>query len=203
MYRRAAAAKFAVTAALIFGIQVMTFGQPGSVYRLPEGTRLTLKLDAELNSGVSSVNDTFVATVAKPIIVQKQTLVPVGTRVEGRVVKVSPAARGGKGGTLDVAFETIWFSETSRHMSGVLVDPLKPHSSRTYNLLSVFGGAAAGALLGSLAGSGKGALIGGGLGAGTGAGVALFTKGEEVRIPKDREFEIELKKEVILPVIDY
>jgi len=46
-------------------------------------------------------------------------------------------------------------------------------------------------------------LIGAGIGGGVGTAVALLRKGKDVRIRKGEEFEIELRKEVMLPVLDY
>ena len=51
--------------------------------------------------------------------------------------------------------------------------------------------------------SGSGALIGAGVGGGAGTCIALLRKGRDAKIDRGGEFEIELKKEVILPVLDY
>jgi hypothetical protein len=69
--------------------------------------------------------------------------------------------------------------------------------------LSVVGGTALGALFGAVTKTPNGALIGAGIGAGAGTTVALLKKGKDVRVKRSQEFEIELKKEVMLPVQDY
>ncbi|MEQ1924391.1 MAG: hypothetical protein ABL952_17985, partial [Pyrinomonadaceae bacterium] len=74
--------------------------------------------------------------------------------------------------------------------------------SNTFSILSILGGAATGALVGS-ANSPTGALIGAGIGAGAGTGAAMLRKGKDVKIRRGEEFEIELKKDVVLPVLDY
>ncbi len=201
---KTAVTRLVFTTLLIFASYWTTRSQSDSIYRLAPGTRITLKLDAEINSRVSDVNDTFIATVAKPVIVREVILLPVGTIVEGRVIKAAPASVGGKAGTLVLAFESIKFvNGVKREVSGFLVNELRGGSMQTTNLLSILGGAIIGTAIGAAARTGNGALIGAAIGAGAGTGVALARKGKDVRIRKGQEFEIELKKEVVLPVIDY
>lgn len=200
----AAVSKTAALLLLIFANLILVSAQGDSIYRLPAGTRITVKLDADLNSKVSSVNDTFKAFVAKPVINRETVVLPVGTEIEGRVTGVSRAKSGGKNGKLDIVFEWLRLSpDARREIDGVLITKFRTGSTDTLNALSLIGGTATGALIGAAATSGKGALIGAGIGAGMGSGILLFRKGKEMRIAKDDEFEIELKKEVVLPVLDY
>lgn len=203
MHRFACSGKLAALLLLIFANSVLLFAQPDSIYRLPAGTRITLKLDAEINSKVSSVNDTFLATVARPVKVREAVVLPTGTVLEGRVRAVKTAAGGSQGGSLDVVFETIKFPSETRRIEGTMIKPLAERSSNAFTALTVIGSAALGAVIGTATRINGGPLIGGAAGAGAGAAVALAIKGKDVRLKKDQEFEIELKKEVTLPVLDY
>lgn len=189
---------------LFFASFVTVYSQPDSIYRLPAGTKIRLQMDNEINSGVSGVNDTFTATIAEPLKVRETIVLPVGTVIEGRITKVERASTGGKGGSLSVKFETIRFENgEKREIEGILVNQLKAQSSQKANILTVIGGTALGTLLGAVSGTENGALIGAGIGAGAGTGVALARKGKNVRIKTDEKFEIELTKQVTLPVQDY
>lgn len=193
-----------VATLLIFGSYLLAHAQPDSVYRLPVGTRIRLRMDAEVNSKVSSQNDTFTTTIARPVLIRETIVLPVGTIIEGRVSNVVHAASGGKAGTLDLVFETLKFSsDVRRSIDGVLVDKPRTSSGSTFNVLSIVGGAAIGGIVGAVSKSTNGTLVGAGIGAGVGTGIAFARKGKEVRIGKNFEFEIELRKEVILPVLDY
>lgn len=173
-------------------------------FKLQPGTKIRLKMETEINSKVSSVNDTFLTKVAEPVVVRETVVLPAGTVIEGRVVKVAKAAAGGQAGKMEVVFETMRLpGGDKRKIEGVLVNALKAESSQGFNILSVVGGTALGALVGAVSKAENGALIGAGIGAGAGTGVAFARKGKNVRIKTDEEFEIELKKEVVLPVIDY
>lgn len=200
----AAVRKTASLLLLIFANFVIVSAQVDSIYRLPAGTRITVRLETELSSKVASKNDTFKAFVAKDVKNRETVVLPAGTEIEGRVTGVSRAKSGGKNGKLDIVFEWLRLSkDAKREIDGILITKFRTESSSTLNALSLIGGTATGALIGAAAMSGKGALIGAGIGAGMGTGIMLFKKGKELRIAKDEEFEIELKKEVVLPVLDY
>lgn len=197
-------AKVFAIPSLLFVILQAAQGQPPSIYRLPAGTRITLSMDTEIGSRVASVNDTFTATVAKPVIVQDVIVLPFGTVIEGRVLKVRKAGFGGRDGSLQVRFETIRFPDgRKRVIKGVLVNDLKPASGSLITAAAIIGGTAAGALAGAASRTDNGPLIGAGIGAGAGVGVAFLRKGKDVFIRTDEKFEIELKSEVTLPVDDY
>lgn len=175
-----------------------------SIYRLEAGTKIRVRMDNEINSSVASVNDTFTTTIAEPVLVRETIVLPVGTVIEGRITNVERAAGGGKGGSLSVKFETIRFENgEKRAIEGVLMNELKAVSSQKTNILAVLGGVGLGALLGGVSRGSTGALIGAGVGAGAGTGIVLARKGKNVRIKSDEKFEIQLTREVTLPVLDY
>lgn len=175
-----------------------------SIYRLEPGTKIRVSMDNEISSEVAGPGDTFTATIAEPVKVRETIVMPVGTVIEGRVTGVERAGGGGKAGSLTVKFETIRFENgEKREIEGVLVNELKAASSPKTSIIAILGGTAIGALLGAVTKSDHGALIGAGIGAGAGTGIALARRGKNVRIKTDEKFEIELTKQVTLPVLDY
>lgn len=197
-----AATKIFALVFLLFSCSISIKAQ--SIYELQAGTKISLRMDDEINSKVSSVNDTFTATVIEPVIVRNAVVLPVGTVIEGRVVKVAPAAGGGKNGEMEVVFEKLRFKDgEERRIEGVLVKKLYAESSPKAGILAIIGGAALGAVVGAVSNAENGVLIGAGAGAGAGTSVALLRKGKEVRIRSDEKFEIEITKNVTLPVEDF
>ncbi len=159
-------------AVLIFANFTFLIAQSDSIYRLPAGTHIRLRMDIEINSKVSSVNDTFTAVVAEPVVVHDVVVLPRGVVIEGRVASVAHAAAGGHDGKLEVVFESLRFSnELQRRIDGVMVTSIRAERSRFMSII--------------------------------GRTSVFLIKGKDVRLREDQEFEIELKKEVILPVIDY
>jgi len=189
---------------LIFGNSIIAAAQTDSIYRLPAGTPIRLRMDVELSSKFASANDTFTATVAKPVIRDDVVVLAEGTQIEGRVLSSSAASTASKDGRMDVVFESLKLEGTpKRSIEAVMQEPLSERSSSGPSMLSIVGGAAAGALIGSVTNTRTGIILGASLGAGAGAGVALARKGKDVRIRQNEEFEIVLKRDVVLPVRDY
>jgi len=176
--------------------------QTDSIYRLPAGTKIKLNLDAELSSKVASVNDTFIASVASPVSVREVVMVPAGTQIEAKVVAVEQADAGGQHGRLELTFTSLTISGKRRAIDASMTVEGRDETRRRFAVLSIIVGLAAGAAVGA-ASSTRGAALGAGIGGASGTAVALLRKGKEARVGKGQEFEIELKKEVILPVLDY
>ncbi len=193
----------------IFSLFFVSFvpaeAQSNSIYQLPAGTKIRVQMDNEINSKVSGVNDTFTTTIVEPVEVREAVVLPIGTIIEGRIINVKRAATGGQNGDLTISFETMRFDNgDKRAIEGVLVNKLKAESSSSAaNVLTIAGGTVLGGIFGAVSKTGSGALIGAGVGAGIGTGIVFLKKGGEVRIKADEEFEIELTKNVTLPVRDY
>ncbi len=189
---------------LIFANLIFVHSQDDSIYRIKAGTKIRLRMDSEINSKVASVDDTFTATTVEPVSVRGSIMLQVGTVFEGRVVEVATASSGGENGQLELAFTMLRLDRgQERQIDGVLVNSLKTGSARTFSTISILGGTIIGTVFGTLSKADNGPLIGAAAGAGAGTGIALLRKGKNVRIKSGEEFEIELKKDVILPVLDY
>lgn len=189
---------------LIFASTGFLYAQPDTLYRLPAGTKIKLKLGAELKTGVSSVGDTFIAKVAEPIRREGEIVLPEGTAFEGRITSAEKAKIGGRDGELKFAIEHLLVGDDIRRsVSTKVLTRFAADSSRLLRAASIVGGTAVGALIGYAAGDSSGALVGAGIGAGVSTGTAVLQRGNEVRIRKDQTFVIELKEDLILPVLDY
>jgi hypothetical protein len=200
---KSAFARTAILSVLIFADLGILNAQSDSIHKLPAGTRLQLKMDVELSSKVASANDTFTCSLAKPVAVRDIVVLPVGTVVTGRV-RSATAAGPGRNGELDVVFESLRIPMLpASTLDAELVELIRPRSSSYVKALSIIGGGLAGAIVGAAARGGPGAAIGAGAGAAGGTAIALFRRGKDARIREDQQFEIVLKRDVTLPVLDY
>jgi hypothetical protein len=189
----------------------------GSAYTLPVGTVIRVRMDNGITSKSANVNDTFTTTVSAPVFVRSVEVVPIGTTIEGRIVKVGHAKRGGTEGFIAVAFETMKLPGGAvRKIAGELSDIdeesdptdsdpqiIEGDGAAIENVTFIAGGAGAGAVVGGLTKGGSGAAIGGALGAGVGALASYFRKGEEAVIKPNAEIGVILKQSVTLPAQDY
>ncbi len=190
---------------LLFAIFISANAQTdSSIYQLQTGTKIRVRMDNEINSKVSSENDTFTVRIVEPLKVRESVVLPIGTIIEGRITKVKRAALGGKSGSLEVSFETLLSPDGGKQkIEGVPVNQLNAESNSTATVLTIISGTAIGGIVGAISKTQNGALIGAGIGAGAGASAAFLRKGKDVKIRADEEFEIKLLKEVSLPVQDY
>lgn len=192
-----------------------------SPFTLPAGTVIRVKMDNGITSRSASVNDTFTTTVAAPVFVRSVEVIPAGTVIEGRVVKVGHAKRGGGAGFINISFETLKLRDgITRKIAGELGAGEENDASNTdadidagdidgsegaptTSVGFIAGGAGAGALVGGLARGGGGAVIGGALGAGAGALASFLRKGEEAVIKTDAQLSVVLRQSVTLPATDF
>ena len=194
---------FAVSS-LVFLNFISAAAQIAPVNVLPEGTRIRVRMDTEVNSKVASAGDTFLVRTVEPVRNRGVAVLPGGAVIEARITAARRAAMGGTDGALEIRFERLRVGqEETIPLNAVLAAPLKKESRGLFNLVTIAGATAAGALIGSASDTSSGVAIGALIGAGAGAGTALLRKGRDVRIKTDEEFDIELKRELVLPTTDY
>jgi hypothetical protein len=198
-----AAKIFTVISILFFAISTRA-QTSDSIYKIPKGTRIRLRMDNEINSRVSTVGDTFTAVAVAPVIINGVERLPAGTVIEGKITGVKKAAFGKSHGSFKVKFDTLYFSKDTRLLlDASLISSEKPKSSSATGALTIAGATGAGALIGTLLDKTRGALVGAGIGLGISTGAILLQKGEEARITAGEEFEILINQDVILPAPDF
>ncbi|MGC8550608.1 MAG: hypothetical protein ACP5M4_13000 [Acidobacteriaceae bacterium] len=151
---------------------------------IPAGTRIEVRTDQDLGSKISRTGDTFTATVAHPVVVNGQVVIPQDSRAEGLVVVAKPLGRFAGNAELALRLERISVGNHSFPvMTSSIADVEKGKGRRTGIMAG--GGGALGAIIGGIAGGGKGALIGGLAGAGAGTAGSAFTGNKQIVIPAE------------------
>ena len=195
----------------VFAVSTLIFlsfsfvpAQGDSLYELPAGTRIKVRMDTEISSKVNSAGDTFIVRVIEPVSNQGAVVVPKGVIIDGRITGVNRAEFGGVNGRLDVEFVRLRLDrDNAIALDARLVKPVKPASRTLFKAVAIGGLTALGAVFGAVSDVKNGAAIGAAIGAGSGSGVAFLRKGEDVRIRTNEEFEIVLKKEAVLPAREF
>jgi hypothetical protein len=144
---------------------------------LAPGSFFTIRLNQALSSDHNKVGDLFIASLAKPIIVNGVVVAERGQTVSGRVAEVD---KGGmlKGNTkLGVELTQLTLIDGSQvPVHSQLINIAGPgYGGR--NAAVVAGTTVTGAAVGGIVGAGQGAAIGAGAGAAVGILGALATKG--------------------------
>ena len=85
---------------------VFALGLPAAT--VPEGTRLEIRLNGAVASYSSKSNSPIDATLIAPVVVDGQTLVPIGSRLRGRLSEVKKIGLGIRRGRATIGFEFDW-----------------------------------------------------------------------------------------------
>ena len=170
------------------------------------------RINTSLSSKTARVGDRFSANVTEPVYGESGvTVVPVGSKVWGRVTSVTRAGRRTPG-NIAVSFNQIELPSGRRYtingsLSSLQADDVNSdnegtvsgRSNRKRDAVFIGGGAATGALIGAIAGGGKGAAIGAILGGGLGTGARVYEKEQDAEVKSGTEFGVILNRSVSLP----
>jgi hypothetical protein len=159
---------------------------------VPAGTTLTVRLGEALGSKISTTGQSFVASVAAPVTVEGETVIPAGAEARGVVTDAKPLGRFKGGAVLQVKLTSIKVNGVERTIeTSALTRAEKGKGKRTAVITG--GGAGLGALIGGLAGGGKGAAIGALAGAGAGGAGSAFTGNKDVGLPAESAISFKLE----------
>jgi hypothetical protein len=173
---------------------------------VPAGTALMARLDTTLATFSNKPGDPFQAKITQAVIVNGNTLIPVGAIVEGRVTKVSEPRRISGKPSIAILPEAVIMPTGERYyLDATLTDTNIPgtdvssegqfkgtgHDRR--DQLEIGGGTAGGMLIGGLIGGGPGVLIGGAVGA-SATTVHWLAKHRSATMPAGTELTLELNR---------
>jgi hypothetical protein len=164
---------------------------------IPIDTSVTIRMIDSVNSDTSRLGETFRASLAEPVYVNGQEVIPRGADVVTKLVTDQQSGKIEGRTVLTLALSTI--TVNGRTMDVTSTDVKTESSSRGTRSAGVIGGTAAlGAIVGALAGGGKGAAIGAGSGAVVGTGAEVLTSGQKVKIPSETRLTFRLQNPVQL-----
>lgn len=145
---------------------------------IPAGTRMTVRISSQINSGTAHAGDRFDANLTSDLVVDGKTMAKAGAPARGKVTYVKPSGRLHAPGELSLRLTSV---EVDGKMLPISTSACraKGKSHTKSNVTKIGGGAAAGAVLGGIFGGGKGALIGAAAGGAAGTGLAAATGKEE------------------------
>ena len=150
-----------------------------------------MRLNQSIATNRVTPGDPFFATVANPVLVSGQTVIPEGAPVKGRVISAHEAGRLKGVAELRLALDSVEVDGNYYDLrSSTFTRFGHNHKKRNWEIIG--GGSGGGALLGALVGGGKGALIGAPIGAGAGVTGAALTGKKDIVIPAETEMTFQL-----------
>lgn len=148
-----------------------------------------------VDSAKNHTGDIFHASLASPIAIDGETIVPSGTDIYVKLVNSSSAGHLAGRSELTLQLARLDFQGASYDLSSDdYHDVGKSRGTRTAE--TVGAGAAIGAVLGGIFGHGKGAAIGAGAGGAGGVAVEEATKSPQVRIASETKLDFTLQQPV-------
>ncbi len=163
---------------------------------IPAGTTLRVRLVQPVGSKISDPGQSFDATFSSPVVVNGNTVVPVGTRAVGTVTEAHASGRFKGGATLNLRLNSFRLNgATFAINTATYAQTSTGKGKRTAAMVG--GGTGGGALIGGIAGGGKGALIGGLIGAGAGT-VGAATTNRDITLPSETIIHFRLNSSVRL-----
>ena len=161
-----------VVACSFFGAtrRLVHFPQRSGDNRRAYGTVLAVRLTESLSSDLNEKGDTFLASLASPILVGDRVVIPEGAGIKGRVAEIQSAGRFSGRPAMIIEVTGLAYNGNTYDLSSNQYSKEGP--SRNVRSAATIGGSAGlGAILGGILGGGKGAAIGAMIGAGAGTGV--------------------------------
>lgn len=175
---------------------------------VPAGTALMVRLDTTLATFSNKIGDPFRGSITQPVVVNGQTVIPVGATIEGRVTKVSEPRRISGRPAIGILPEAVILPTGERYyLDATLTDTsirgsdvnnegqFKGSGHDRRDTIEQGGGAAGGMLIGGLVGGPVGVLIGGAIGAGGTTGHWLG-KHRSAVLPAGTELTLELNRPI-------
>jgi len=164
---------------------------------VPAGTTLTVRLGEALGSKISNSGQSFRATLAAPVAVGSETVIPTGAEARGTVTDAKALGRFKGGAVLQIKLTSIKVHGVERSIeTSAVTRAAKGKGKRTAVITG--GGAGLGALIGGLAGGGRGAVIGAVAGAGAGGAGSAFTGNKDIVLPAESAVSFKLEAPLAL-----
>lgn len=161
------------------------------------GRVLTVTLDQNISTKDSSSGDEFQASLAEPVRVDGETILPMGTRATGTIVRSQSAGRLKGGAVLELRLDGLRVNGRRYAIdTSEFEEAGKGRGKRS--LIGGGGGAAFGAIVGALAGGGKGAAIGALAGGGAGTAGAAFTGKRDITLPAETRLHFRLERRLTI-----
>lgn len=168
-----------------------------SAAAVPTGTTLVVQLNNAVSSKTARAGEPFTGTVAKPVVVDGETLIPRGAAVTGIVTNVKAAGKLAGAAQMGLKLTSISVrGESYKVRSNEISQTSTGKGKRTAVLGG--GGAGLGAIVGGLAGGKKGALVGGLAGGGAGTAGSAFTGNADVALPAESLLSFRLSQSLDL-----
>ena len=164
---------------------------------VPYGTMLAVRLTQTLRSDLNQPGDTFLASLAAPIVIGNKVIIPEGAGVTGKIVDARNAGRFSRRSVLVIEVTQLGYRGRTYELRSTQYSE-QGASRNAYAAAAITGGTGVGAIIGTIVGRGKGAAIGAVVGAAAGTGVQAVTKRAPVQLRAESTLSFRLEAPLTL-----
>ncbi len=159
---------------------------------VPADTLLAVRLDTDVSSRTSHLEDPVEATLTQPVVLKGREVLPAGSVVRGIVSAVQSSGNVKGRAALAVRFRSVTTpAGGDRYTLSATVRRVAP-SQKKKDIETIAIPAAGAAAVGAILGGKKGAAIGGAIGGAAGAATVLSTAGPEVTLARGAHLTLSL-----------
>jgi hypothetical protein len=201
-----------VKRALLAGLLIVSIGSVARAekYSIPAGTTLHCRLTQTLSTKLNSQGDLFAATVSEPLIINGREVIPVGSRLEGRVSWMARPGRVKGVGQMRLSADRISLPDGRTFpLSALLMSAygaegakvwgeegvVKGPSSRLKSFEEIGGLAAGGGIVGLLFSH---PVVGMTFGGTAGFVDRMRRRGQDLNLPQGTQLNYQLTRELVL-----
>jgi type IV secretory pathway VirB10-like protein len=180
---------------------------------IPSGTRVPVALKEAISTKSTHEGDAVYAQTTFPVAVNDRILIPAGTYVQGRIVRIQ------RGGRIKGRAQVLMHFTTLIYPSGYTVmlpgsvenapgaekstvkdqeGTIQQDSQTGQKVGTAASSAGTGAIIGGLRNGVKGGLIGAGVGGAVGTAIGMLSRGNDVRLPEGTTLEMLIQRDVVL-----
>jgi type IV secretory pathway VirB10-like protein len=186
---------------------------PSNQLVIPAGTKVPVALKHAISTKSAREGDSVYAETTFPVVINERVLIPAGTYVQGRIVRVQRAGRVKGRAEVLMHFSTLIYpSGYTVLLPGAIENvpgadktsmkdsegTVRQDSQTGEKVEKAAGTAATGAVIGGLSNGLKGAGIGAGVGGAAGIAIAMLTRGNDVKLESGTTVEMVIQREVTL-----
>jgi hypothetical protein len=158
---------------------------------------LAVRLTQTLSSDLDQPGDTFLASLAAPIVIGNKVIIPDGAGLKGKIVDARNAGRFSRRSALVIELTQLGDHGRTYELRSNQYSE-QGASRNAYAAAAITGGTGVGAIIGAIVGRGKGAAIGAVVGAAAGTGVQAVTKRAPVQLRAESTLSFRLEAPLTL-----
>ena len=154
-------------------------------YTLPPESQVSVRLIDSISTATNKAGDTFVASLAEPLVADGVTLFSKDTSVSGKIISLQEPGR--VSGVASISLQLTEIQPRNGSPVALETQPLSEtaKAEKKKDAAIIGGGTAIGTAIGAITGGKKGAAIGAIAGGGSSTGLDLATKGNQLSYPSE------------------